>query len=117
LRRSQAASTPQFRPPQREPYTLLLCGNPFKKRVKDANGEQALATRFGDEAYSFEELVAELGAAFVCGDLGIPTRLREDHASYIAHWLGVLKADKRAIFTAASKAVAFRCAPQIMPTR
>lgn len=60
--------------------------------------------RFGDRAYAFEELVAELGAAFLCAELGITPEPREDHAAYLAHWLQVLKADKRAIFTAASHA-------------
>ena len=60
--------------------------------------------RFGDEAYAFEELVAELGAAFLCADLGIALEPRDDHACYLAHWLKVLKEDKRAIFTAASQA-------------
>ena len=60
--------------------------------------------RFGDQAYAFEELIAELGAAFLCADLGITPEVREDHAAYLAHWLQVLKQDKRAIFTAAAKA-------------
>ena len=60
--------------------------------------------RFGDSAYAAEELIAELGAAFTCAHLGLSTEPREDHAQYIQSWLKVLKADKRAIFTAASKA-------------
>lgn len=60
--------------------------------------------RFGDQAYAFEELVAELGSAFLCADLGVTPETREDHASYLAHWLDVLKSDKRAIFTAAAHA-------------
>lgn len=60
--------------------------------------------RFGDEAYAVEELVAELGAAFLCATLGVASELRADHAPYLAHWLSVLKADKRAIFTAAAQA-------------
>lgn len=60
--------------------------------------------RFGDEGYAMEELVAELGAAFVSADLGLTPEVRDDHASYIASWLKVLKNDKRAIFTAASHA-------------
>jgi len=63
-----------------------------------------LGKRFGDEAYAAEELVAELGAAFLCVALGITPEPRADHASYLAHWLKVLKADKRAIFTAAGHA-------------
>jgi antirestriction protein ArdC len=51
-----------------------------------------------------EELVAELGAAFLCANLGITQEPRPDHAQYLASWLGVLKADKRALFTAASAA-------------
>jgi antirestriction protein ArdC len=60
--------------------------------------------RFGSEAYAVEELVAELGAAFLCADLDLALEPREDHASYIANWLKVLKDDNRAIFTAASHA-------------
>ena len=60
--------------------------------------------RFGDNAYAFEELVAELGAAFLCADLSIAAEPRPDHASYVANWLSVLRNDKRAVFTAASKA-------------
>jgi antirestriction protein ArdC len=60
--------------------------------------------RFGDEGYAMEELVAELGSAFLCADLQITPEIREDHAGYIHEWLKVLKDDKRAVFTAASHA-------------
>lgn len=60
--------------------------------------------RFGSEAYAFEELVAELGSAFLCAELGITPEVRDDHAAYLASWLVVLKQDKRAIFAAASQA-------------
>lgn len=60
--------------------------------------------RWGDEGYSMEELVAELGAAFLCADLGLPPELRDDHAAYIASWLKVLRNDKRAVFAAAAHA-------------
>ncbi len=66
--------------------------------------DRQLGKRFADNAYAAEELIAELGAAFTCAHLGISTEPREDHASYIQSWLRVLKADSRAIFTAASKA-------------
>src|SRR5881396_1282724 len=66
--------------------------------------DRQLGKRFGDNAYAAEELIAELGAAFVCAHLGLSTEPREDHAQYIQSWLRVLKADKRAIFTAASNA-------------
>ena len=60
--------------------------------------------RFGDQGYAMEELVAELGAAFLCADLGLEAEPREDHAAYLASWLKVLKSDKRAIFSAAAHA-------------
>jgi antirestriction protein ArdC len=60
--------------------------------------------RWGDEGYAMEELVAELGAAFLSADLELTPELRDDHASYIESWLKVLKSDNRAIFTAASHA-------------
>jgi antirestriction protein ArdC len=59
---------------------------------------------FGDPAYAREELVAELGAAFLCADLGITVEPRADHAAYLGHWLELLKDDKRAIFQAAAHA-------------
>jgi antirestriction protein ArdC len=60
--------------------------------------------RFGDEGYAREELVAELGAAFLCADLGLELKPREDHAAYIASWLQVLKDDRRFIVSAAAHA-------------
>jgi len=66
--------------------------------------QRQFGKRFGDKAYAMEELVAELGAAFLCADLGITQAPRADHAAYIDSWLQVLKADKKAIFTAASQA-------------
>lgn len=60
--------------------------------------------KFGDAGYAREELVAEIGAAFLCCDLGITPEPRADHASYVDHWLAVLKEDKRAIFQAAAHA-------------
>lgn len=60
--------------------------------------------RFGDDAYAFEELVAELGAAFAVGQLGMVDATIEAHADYVQSWVKVLKNDKGAIFTAASQA-------------
>ncbi len=59
--------------------------------------------RFGDNAYAFEELIAELGSAFLCSKLGLPLEGLQ-HDSYLAGWLSVLKADKKAIFKAAKLA-------------
>ena len=60
--------------------------------------------KFGDPLYAFEELVAELGAAFLCSSLGVSKEVREDHTKYIKSWLKALKDDKRAIFKASSQA-------------
>ena len=60
--------------------------------------------RWGDEGYAMEELVAELGAAFVSSDLALASAVRTDHAHYIASWIKVLNDDKRAIFTASAHA-------------
>lgn len=57
---------------------------------------------FGSKDYAREELVAEMGSAFLCAALGIAPTLR--HADYLANWLGVLREDNRAIFRAASAA-------------
>lgn len=60
--------------------------------------------RFGTEAYAFEELVAELGAAFLCAELELSSEPRKDHAQYLASWLKVLRKDKKALISAASMA-------------
>ena len=67
--------------------------------------ERATAAKGVDTAtYAKEELVAELGAAFLCADFGIEVATRDDHLSYLASWLKALKNDKRLIVTAASQA-------------
>jgi antirestriction protein ArdC len=63
-----------------------------------------LKGRFGDAAYAMEELIAEMGSAFLCAHCAIDGRLQ--HAAYVRAWLPVLKGDKRAVFTAAAKAQA-----------
>lgn len=65
---------------------------------------QTFGKQFGDDAYAMEELVAELGSAFLCGDLSLSTSPCPDHARYLASWLKVLRANHRAIFIAASAA-------------
>lgn len=61
-------------------------------------------SRFGDEEYANEELVAELGAAFLCVQHGITPEPRADHAKYLNHWVSHLKNHPRAIFQASAKA-------------
>jgi len=59
---------------------------------------------WGDEAYAKEELVAEMGSAFLCADLGITPETREDHAAYIQSWITLIQEEKRFVFTAAAHA-------------
>lgn len=61
-----------------------------------------LSGSFGSQKYAFEELIAELCAAFSCASLGIMPTVR--HADYIGSWLNVLREDNRAIVRAASHA-------------
>lgn len=65
-----------------------------------------LGERFGDDAYAAEELVAELGAAIACAHLDITPSARDDHAAYMSHWLRILDADPKALFTVAARAQA-----------
>ena len=75
----------------------------WTKAEKRLDREDFGRKRWGDEGYAMEELVAELGACFVAADLGIANDL--DHsAAYLDSWLKVMKADKKAIFTASSHA-------------
>jgi len=69
-----------------------------KRLARDLSG------RFGSDAYAIEELIAELGAAFLSGLLGLVTEPRQENIDYIDVWLKVLKSDKKAIFTASAKA-------------
>lgn len=63
-----------------------------------------LTGRFGSDAYAMEELIAEMAAAMLGAELGLPVAHLDHHASYVASWLKVLKADSRAVLTAAAKA-------------
>jgi len=86
-------------------YTVLL------HEMTHATGAEhrlnrPLSTDRSTDAYAFEELVAELGAAFSCARLGISASPRADHAQYIKHYHQLLKSDNRAIFKAATAAAA-----------
>ena len=63
-----------------------------------------LSGRFGDEAYAIEELIAELGSAFIAAHLGFGIQPRPDHAAYIASWLQVLRGHPLALLTVSSQA-------------
>jgi len=65
--------------------------------------KRELGKRFGDGAYAAEELIAEIGAAFLCAHCRVDGQL-EHASSYVSSWLKVLRTDKRAIFVGATKA-------------
>jgi len=64
--------------------------------------DRKFGKRFGDDAYAFEELVAEMGSAYLCAATGVDGTLQ--HPEYLGHWAKVLRGDNRAIFTAAKQA-------------
>jgi antirestriction protein ArdC len=102
-------TTLQRRPCGITPVTALCDLCRYRHKSHWTKHEKRLARDFGrvtwgDEGYAKEELVAELGSAFLCADLAITPEVRDDHASYIASWLKALKDDKRLIFTAAAHA-------------
>jgi len=102
--------------PQREQFTATDTSTATERFYSTAFHELAHWTgadhrlargkgnKFGSTDYAFEELVAELGAAFTCAIVGVSSAPRADHAQYIANWLEKLKSDKRFIFEAAKHA-------------
>jgi antirestriction protein ArdC len=70
--------------------------------------DRDLTGTFGSPQYAREELVAELGSAMLCAELGFSTEHVESHAAYLDSWLSLLRSDDRAIFTA-SKAADTAC--------
>jgi antirestriction protein ArdC len=98
----QMPSFTQFKSP--EGYVSTMCHELGHWSGAVSRLNRDLLGRFGDERYSMEELIAELTSCFVCADLQIRSEPRADHAPYIQNWLRVLKNDRKAIFSAASKA-------------
>ena len=68
--------------------------------------DRDLTGRYGDDSYAMEELIAEMSAAFTCAEVGIAPAIRDDHAPYLDHWLRVLKAEPRHLWSVASTAQA-----------
>ena len=100
--RIQMPALERFEHREAYPATLLpelVHWTGHERRLARTFGE-----RFGDDAYAAEELVAELGAAFLCAELGVRGTLQ--HAEYLETWLRVLRADRCALFTAARHAQA-----------
>lgn len=87
-------------------YTTTLAHELIHWTGSDGRLARDFRAQNGIADIALEELVAELGAAFVCASLGVATKERRDHADYIGHWIKALKDDKRAIIRAAAKAQA-----------
>jgi len=83
-------------------YYATLCHEMVHWSGHASRLARTFGKRFGDNAYAAEELVAEMGAAFACAELGIVGELR--HAGYIDNWLRALKSDKRILMASASAA-------------
>ena len=87
-----------------EAYHAVLCHEAIHWSGAGHRLNREFGKRFGDKAYAFEEIIAELGAAFLCSAFRIVNEPRADHAAYVSSWLEILDHDTKAIFTAASKA-------------
>ncbi|CCW17296.1 domain of unknown function DUF1738 [Sphingobium indicum BiD32] len=85
-------------------YASTRCHETVHWSGHPARLARTFGKRFGDKAYAFEELVAEIGAGLCCADLDLPNVLHDSHASYVGHWLEILRGDKTAIIHAAAKA-------------
>ena len=98
-------------PPERFISRELYNSTLFHELTLSTGHESRLARKgitdaalFGSHEYSREELVAEVGAAMLCGMTGIENRTIENSASYLRTWIDRLKSDSRLIVTAASSA-------------
>jgi antirestriction protein ArdC len=94
-------------PPRRAYFDEINAYRTWLHELVHATGHASrlgrdLTNPFGSEGYAREELIAEMGSAFLCASLGIVPTVR--HADYIGAWLEVLREDSRAIFRAASAA-------------
>lgn len=87
-------------------YSTLLHEASHSTGHESRCDRERLATRFGDEHYAIEELIAELSAAFLCAQFDVAEPAGSEHGDYIANWLRALKADSKLIATVASKAQA-----------
>lgn len=90
--------------PRDESYYAVLLHELTHWTAPEKRCNRDLSKRFLKAEVAAEELVAEIGSAFLCAELGITQDTRADHAQYIHHWLDLLAHDPRAIFTAAAKA-------------
>jgi antirestriction protein ArdC len=87
-----------------ESYFAVLAHEHIHLTGHPSRLDRNLTQRFGKLERAAEELVAEIGSAFLCAELGITQDVRPDHAQYLSNWLQLLKNDPKAIFAAAARA-------------
>lgn len=79
-------------------------GHESRLNRKGVSGSEGEWSAFGSAPYAKEELVAEMGAAFLCGHAGIVQQTIENSAAYINSWMAKLKEDKKLVIQAAGQA-------------
>jgi antirestriction protein ArdC len=87
-----------------EKFVSVLCHELSHWSGAKSRLNRDLSGRFGDASYAMEEMIAQISASFLCADLEIRSEPSADDAAYVSSWLKILRSDRRAIFTAASKA-------------
>ena len=87
-----------------EAHAAVKCHELIHWTMHSSRLNRDMPKRFGDKAYCGEELVAEIGSALICAELGITQDVRPDHAQYLTLYLDLMKSDSKAIFTAAAAA-------------
>ena len=87
-----------------EAWAAIQCHELVHWTSHESRLNRQLGKRFADKAYCAEELIAEVGNAMLCAELGITQDVRPDHAKYLTLYLNMMKADPKAIFTAAAAA-------------
>lgn len=87
-----------------EHYYSILFHEAIHSTGHESRLDRKIMNSFGDEEYSKEELVAEMGAAFLCAETGIENKTLDSSAAYIQNWLQKLKDDPKMIVSAASQA-------------
>lgn len=92
----------QFKTP--EGYVSTMCHELSHWSGAKSRLNRDLTGRFGDASYAMEEMIAQISSSFLCADLQIRSQPSHDDAAYVSNWLRVLRGDRRAIFTAASRA-------------
>ena len=87
-----------------ESYYAVLLHEATHATSAASRCNRKLVSGFANQAYAAEELIAEIGSAFLCAELGITQDTWPDHAKYIANWIKIFEDDRKAIFKAAAKA-------------